>query len=79
MKKIKNGIFAKFYFFIFLKMICLFVFQWLIGFVSFLAPGLNLSFRQFLMPLHTFFGLGIFAMAIVAVISGITEKAIFAM
>lgn len=59
--------------------VILFVGQYVISFITFLAPGLSLSFRQFVMPLHRYMGVGIFAMACVAVISGLNEKAFFVM
>ncbi|KAI7727133.1 hypothetical protein M8C21_008085, partial [Ambrosia artemisiifolia] len=49
----------------------------LLGFVTFLFPGGKSETRARLAPWHVFFGLVIFAMAIVTAETGITEKFIF--
>jgi cytochrome b-561 len=47
------------------------------GFFTFLFPGAPPGIRQLVLPFHVFGGAAMFAMAVVAVFSGITEKAIF--
>ena len=52
-------------------------FQWVGGVVAFLKPGLPYDMRSRIMPLHVFFGLALYVIAIATAISGLTEKAIF--
>lgn len=57
----------------------LMVLQYVIGFVTFLAPGLSMDIRAMMMPLHRFFGLMIFCLAAGTCLLGLMEKAIFSM
>ncbi|XP_018323585.1 cytochrome b reductase 1 [Agrilus planipennis] len=57
--------------------VILFTLQLVLGFVSFLYPGLPKTTRAAIMPIHVTFGTSIFIMATVAAISGLLEKAIF--
>ncbi|XP_003741195.1 cytochrome b561 [Galendromus occidentalis] len=56
----------------------LFAAQLLFGFLAFLFPQLRESRRKKLMPFHTFGGIVIFHLTIMATLMGITEKLIFA-
>lgn len=58
--------------------VVVFALQFLAGFVTFLYPGLSPSIRKALLPTHVAFGTGCFVGAIVASVSGLMEKAIFA-
>ncbi|XP_064647586.1 transmembrane ascorbate-dependent reductase CYB561-like isoform X2 [Lineus longissimus] len=60
-----------------LTTVILFGLQWTLGFVGFLFPKFNAGTREVMLPMHKYFGIAIFAMAIVSAISGITEKLIF--
>ncbi|XP_072032030.1 transmembrane ascorbate-dependent reductase CYB561-like isoform X2 [Amphiura filiformis] len=51
--------------------------QFIFGFVTFLFPRLREGYRTVYMPVHRYFGVAIFAMAVAAVISGINEKQFF--
>ncbi|XP_060066952.1 transmembrane ascorbate-dependent reductase CYB561-like isoform X1 [Ylistrum balloti] len=57
--------------------VILFGLQWVIGFLTFLAPGLSQGVRARYMPHHVFWGVGILCMAAATALMGITEKAIF--
>ncbi|KAL5291532.1 hypothetical protein ACFFRR_010754 [Megaselia abdita] len=57
--------------------IALMVLQYVIGFVTYLAPGMSMDIRVTIMPLHRFFGLMIFCLAAGTCLLGLTEKAIF--
>ncbi|XP_063720119.1 plasma membrane ascorbate-dependent reductase CYBRD1-like [Symsagittifera roscoffensis] len=57
--------------------IAMFFVQIIIGTVAFLTPIVPVYFKAYLMPIHRFVGTANFAMAVVAIISGITEKLIF--
>nr|CAI5827315.1 unnamed protein product [Callosobruchus analis]CAI5855149.1 unnamed protein product [Callosobruchus analis] len=57
--------------------VIIFATQFLIGFVTFLYPGLAGSIRKAAMPVHTAFGAGLFVLAVIAAVSGIMEKAIW--
>ncbi|XP_043210944.1 transmembrane ascorbate-dependent reductase CYB561-like isoform X1 [Amphibalanus amphitrite] len=59
--------------------VLLFAMQWIVGFVSFLAPGLSGSLRARYLPWHQFFGMAIFVTACGAAIMGLMEKAFFAL
>ncbi|KAI3719873.1 hypothetical protein L6452_20778 [Arctium lappa] len=60
-----------------LSTICLFGFQLLLGFFSFLFPGAKSATRARIAPWHVFFGVVIFFMAIVTAETGLTEKFFF--
>lgn len=65
-----------------LEMLIFFYFilmQWVAGFVSFLYPQIAGPMKITYMPIHVFFGLLAFVLAIIAALLGITEKAIFHM
>lgn len=51
-----------------------FCMQFVASFVVFLVPGMPLRLRAMMMPFHTFFGIGIFLMAVGSTLMGFTEK-----
>ncbi|VDL44252.1 unnamed protein product [Hymenolepis diminuta] len=53
------------------------VYQWVIGLITFLVPSIPMRVRAKVLPLHTYMGLFLFSCALIAVISGITEKNLF--
>lgn len=53
--------------------------QYVAGFTAYLAPGWRQQLKVAYMPLHIYFGLFGFVLAIASGLMGITEKAIFAM
>lgn len=55
--------------------VVLFGCQYLIALVLFLVPGISQNIKKFYMSHHVFWGLAIFCMGTVAAISGILEKA----
>ncbi|XP_078079876.1 transmembrane ascorbate-dependent reductase CYB561 [Mustelus asterias] len=57
--------------------IILFCVQWVVGLIFFLFPGMSYSLRACYRPLHVYFGLGIFILAIGTSLLGITEKLLF--
>lgn len=59
--------------------ITLMVLQYVIGFVTYLSPGMTMDIRVTIMPLHRFFGLMILCFATGTCLLGLTEKAIFSM
>ncbi len=59
--------------------VSLFAFQWLCGLVAFLFPGLASHLRATYLPVHAVMGMGIFVLACVTSLLGMTEKAIFSM
>ncbi|KAL1501210.1 hypothetical protein ABEB36_006582 [Hypothenemus hampei] len=59
--------------------IIIFSIQFLSGFITFLYPGLAPSLRKVLMPIHIVFGLGAFIMGLISCITGLTEKALWAL
>ncbi|XP_021712866.1 cytochrome b561 isoform X2 [Aedes aegypti] len=59
--------------------VVLFGLQYLFGFVSYLFPGVRESMRSTYMPVHVFFGVLGFVLAVAASLLGLLEKAIFAM
>ncbi|KAH8234877.1 hypothetical protein KR032_004935 [Drosophila birchii] len=61
-----------------LSAVIIFSLQYVAGFVAFLAPGLRENYRIAMMPLHIYFGLFGFVLAIASALMGLTEKAIFA-
>lgn len=52
-------------------------FQWIGGFVSFLYPQMNVPQREAFMPIHIFFGMAGYVLAIAAALLGLSEKAYF--
>ncbi|XP_044468447.1 transmembrane ascorbate ferrireductase 2-like [Mangifera indica] len=62
-----------------LGLACLFLFgiQWAAGFVTFWYPGGSKNSRATLLPWHVFFGIYIYALAVVTATTGILEKATF--
>ncbi|XP_011180565.1 plasma membrane ascorbate-dependent reductase CYBRD1 isoform X2 [Zeugodacus cucurbitae] len=52
--------------------------QYVAGFTAYLAPGWREALKVAYMPLHIYFGLFGFVLAIASALMGITEKAIFA-
>lgn len=59
--------------------VILFCLQYVVGFSAYLVPGAKESIRAALMPLHIYFGLLGFVLAVASALMGITEKAIFSM
>ncbi|VUZ51858.1 unnamed protein product [Hymenolepis diminuta] len=57
--------------------VILFAIQWVIGLITFLVPSIPMRVRAKVLPLHTYMGLFLFSCALIAVISGITEKNLF--
>jgi len=55
----------------------LFFIQLCVGFGAFLIPGFPQYLKERIMPIHRFLGTTIFLMAILSMISGITEKLLF--
>ncbi|KAM8710538.1 hypothetical protein ACLKA7_017197 [Drosophila subpalustris] len=60
-----------------LSAVIIFCLQYVAGFMAFLVPGMRENYKIALMPLHVYFGLFGFVLAIASAIMGITEKAIF--
>ncbi|KAL7731717.1 hypothetical protein ACLKA6_018079 [Drosophila palustris] len=60
-----------------LSAVIIFGLQYVAGFMAFLVPGMRENYKIALMPLHVYFGLFGFVLAIASAIMGITEKAIF--
>lgn len=60
-----------------LTAVLLFCMQLLTGFVSFLFPGVRQWLRAQYLPLHVFFGLAIFGLAVATALLGISEKLFF--
>ncbi|XP_015043427.1 cytochrome b reductase 1 isoform X2 [Drosophila miranda] len=61
-----------------LSAVIIFSLQYVAGFVAFLAPGIRENYKIAMMPLHIYFGLFGFVLAIASAVMGLTEKAIFA-
>ncbi|XP_063043777.1 transmembrane ascorbate-dependent reductase CYB561 [Engraulis encrasicolus] len=55
----------------------LFITQWLLGFLFFLFPGATGWLRGVYLPLHVFFGLVLFALAVATCLLGTVEKLLF--
>ena len=53
------------------------IFQWVFGLVSFLFPQMSLAVRQRYKPIHVFWGIAIYIMAIATALMGITENVAF--
>ncbi|KAG5674612.1 hypothetical protein PVAND_004566 [Polypedilum vanderplanki] len=62
-----------------LSAVIIFIGQYIAGFTFYLFPKFKESLRIFYMPLHVFFGLIAFILCLIAVLMGLTEKAIFSM
>ncbi|XP_048102421.1 transmembrane ascorbate-dependent reductase CYB561 isoform X1 [Alosa alosa] len=56
----------------------LFIAQWLLGFCFFLFPWTTTWLRSLYLPLHVFFGLSLFGLAVATCLLGIMEKLLFA-
>ncbi|XP_017842250.1 cytochrome b reductase 1 isoform X2 [Drosophila busckii] len=61
-----------------LSAVLIFCLQYVAGFMAFLVPGMRENYKIALMPLHVYFGLFGFVLAIASALMGLTEKAIFA-
>ncbi|KAM4622479.1 transmembrane ascorbate-dependent reductase CYB561 [Discoglossus pictus] len=55
----------------------LYLLQWTVGFIMFLAPGVGLTYRSQYKSLHVFFGLALLVCSIATALLGITEKLLF--
>lgn len=55
----------------------LFGLQWIGGFFSFLYPLISAPQREAIMPLHIYFGLTGYILAVAAALLGLSEKAFF--
>lgn len=51
--------------------------QYVVGFITYLFPGVSLDLRKAYMHVHTSFGTIGFFLAITAALMGLTEKGIF--
>ncbi|XP_035913910.1 cytochrome b reductase 1 [Anopheles stephensi] len=60
-----------------LSAVLLFSLQYVFGFAAYLFPGVREQLRATYMPVHVFFGVAGFVMAIAAALLGLLEKAIF--
>jgi len=60
-----------------LTAVLLFAMQWIVGFVSFLVPGMSAGVRARYLSWHQFFGTVILVTACAAALLGLLEKAIF--
>ncbi|CAG9831319.1 unnamed protein product [Diabrotica balteata] len=61
-----------------LATVIIFAAQFLAGFLTFLYPGLSPTLRTTILPIHVIFGTSCFIGVIVASVSGLLEKAIWA-
>ncbi|XP_039293017.1 cytochrome b reductase 1 isoform X3 [Nilaparvata lugens] len=55
----------------------IFFFQYALGLVAFLFPGLSAPVRAAMMPYHIYFGITAFVLAIATSLMGVTEKVFF--
>ncbi|XP_066249432.1 transmembrane ascorbate-dependent reductase CYB561 [Euwallacea similis] len=62
-----------------LMTVIIFSIQFASGFITFLYPGLAMSIRKAVMPIHVAVGTGAFIMGLISCITGLTEKAIWAL
>jgi len=62
-----------------LATVIVFACQWVAGFVSFLYPQVGGPLKSAYMPIHIYFGLLAFILAIISALLGISEKAFFHM
>ncbi|XP_065171989.1 transmembrane ascorbate-dependent reductase CYB561 isoform X2 [Atheta coriaria] len=62
-----------------LTAVIIFAFQYLLGFVTFLYPGLAQEIRKFSMPIHVATGTTCFLFCVIAAFTGLTEKALFSL
>jgi len=60
-----------------LSAVLIFCLQYVAGFTAYLVPGVKEVYKIALMPLHIYFGLFGFVLAIASALMGLTEKAIF--
>jgi len=58
--------------------ICI-IFQFAVGFVSFLYPGVAVQYKKVIMPYHIYFGVFTFVLAIATSVLGFGEKLIFSL
>lgn len=61
-----------------LSAVILFSCQWVAGFISFLIPGMKQIYKEKYMPVHIYFGLLGFVLAVASALIGVSEKAFFA-
>jgi cytochrome b-561 len=57
--------------------VIIFAGQFVLGFASFLYPGLSRTLRQAVLPVHVATGIATFTLALIAALTGITEKTIW--
>lgn len=57
--------------------VLIFSLQYVFGFVAYLLPSAKESLKVALMPIHIYFGVFGFGLAIASALMGLTEKAIF--
>ncbi|VDN50440.1 unnamed protein product [Dracunculus medinensis] len=55
--------------------VTLYCLQYLSGFTTFFFPGLSIPLRQFILPFHQLFGLGVFCLVAISILMGISERA----
>lgn len=60
-----------------LTAVLLFLCQWVAGFVSFLYPQIRAPLKEAYMPLHIYFGITGYVLAVAAALLGISEKVFF--
>ncbi len=60
-----------------ITVVILFASQWVLGFVSFLAPKLSENLRRMYLPAHKSWGIIIFIMSCATALMGIVEKTLF--
>jgi len=58
--------------------ICI-IFQFAVGFVSFLYPEVAVQYKRVIMPYHIYFGVFTFVLAIATSVLGFGEKLIFSL
>jgi cytochrome b-561 len=74
-KKIKSNFFR----WVGMTSVIMFACQYVGGFVSFLLPGIRQQIKEAYMPIHIYFGICGFILAIVAALLGLSEKAFWSM
>ncbi|XP_060533443.1 lysosomal membrane ascorbate-dependent ferrireductase CYB561A3 isoform X2 [Cylas formicarius] len=57
--------------------VIIFALQFFFGFISFLYPGISMTLRRAIMPIHIVVGTLTFVLAIICVLTGLTEKALW--
>lgn len=53
--------------------------QFIIGFISYLYPGISIKYREVVMPYHVYFGVFSFVLAVITTVLGFSEKLILAL